>query len=50
MTSKRLFKSADFLQASEDEPIRSVVTESPEHRLLIAWSYFKTIQMSTKLS
>lgn len=36
MTSKRLFKSADFLQASEGEPIRSVVTQSPE-AVVVAW-------------
>lgn len=36
MITKRIFKSAEFYQPSAGEPIRSVVTESPE-AVVVAW-------------
>lgn len=36
MTLSRIFKSGDFLQPSDGEPIRSVVTES-EQAVVVAW-------------
>jgi len=36
MTSERIFKSADFLQPSDDEPIYSVVTQSAD-AVIVAW-------------
>lgn len=42
MISNRLFKSADFLQASAGDPIRSVVTQSQE-AVVVAW-YVQTGQ------
>ena len=36
MSTPRLFKSADFLQPAEGEPIRSVVTQSDE-AVIVAW-------------
>lgn len=37
MTDRRVFDIAEFLQSSEDEPIRSIVRESP-HATIIAWT------------
>lgn len=37
MTDRRVFDIAEFLQSSEDEPIRSIVRESP-HATIIAWN------------
>lgn len=42
MIPTRLFKSADFLQASAGDPIRSVVTQSAE-AVVVAW-YVQTGQ------
>lgn len=36
MASTRIFKSTDFFQPTEGEPIRSVVTET-EHATVVAW-------------
>lgn len=36
MPADRLFKSADFLQPAEGDPIRSVVTQS-SHATVVAW-------------
>lgn len=36
MNTNRLFKSSDFFQPSDGEPIRSVVTQSPE-AVVVAW-------------
>lgn len=36
MSAQRIFSSGDFLQASSGEPVRSVVTESPE-AVVVAW-------------
>jgi quercetin dioxygenase-like cupin family protein len=36
MTSERIFRSSDFFQPSDGEPVRSVVTESP-HAVVVAW-------------
>lgn len=36
MTSQRIFHSSDFLQPADGEPIRSVVTETPD-ATVIAW-------------
>lgn len=36
MDATRIFTSAKFLQPTEGEPIRSVVTES-EHAVVVAW-------------
>lgn len=36
MSAQRIFSSGDFLQASSGEPVRSVVTESPE-ATVVAW-------------
>ncbi|CAN5862642.1 cupin domain-containing protein [soil metagenome] len=36
MTTSRLFKSADFMQATDGEPIRSVVTQSSD-AVVVAW-------------
>ena len=36
MSAQRIFSSSDFLQTSSGEPIRSVVTESPE-AVVVAW-------------
>ena len=37
MTDQRVFDIAEFLQSSEDEPIRSIVRESP-HATIVAWT------------
>jgi quercetin dioxygenase-like cupin family protein len=37
MLMTRLFNSADFLQESDEEPIRSVVTQS-EQQIIVAWT------------
>jgi quercetin dioxygenase-like cupin family protein len=42
MTTTRLFKSADFCQPSDNEPIRTVLSES-EHAVIVAW-YVKAWQ------
>lgn len=36
MQTTRLFNSADFLQADDDVPIRSVITQSKE-QVIVAW-------------
>jgi quercetin dioxygenase-like cupin family protein len=36
MSAERIFNSAKFLQPTDGEPIRSVVTES-EHATIVAW-------------
>lgn len=36
MNPTRIFKSAEFLQPSEGEPIRSVITQSA-HAVVVAW-------------
>jgi len=36
MSEERIFNSSQFLQPSEDEPIRSVVTESKD-AVVVAW-------------
>lgn len=36
MSNQRLYKSSDYMQASDGEPIRSVVVES-EHAVVVAW-------------
>jgi quercetin dioxygenase-like cupin family protein len=36
MRSTRVFNSAEFFQPTEGEPIRSVITESPE-AVVVAW-------------
>ncbi len=36
MNIERIFKSADFFQPTEGEPIRSVVTET-QHAVIVAW-------------
>ncbi len=36
MNTNRIFKSSQFFQPSEGEPIRSVVTESP-NTVVVAW-------------
>lgn len=36
MTSQRIFHSADFLHPADGEPIRSVVTETPE-AVVVVW-------------
>jgi quercetin dioxygenase-like cupin family protein len=36
MTENRIFHSADFLQPTNGEPIRSVISESPESTI-VAW-------------
>jgi quercetin dioxygenase-like cupin family protein len=36
MTAPRIFKSADFMQPAEGEPIRSVITQSAE-ATVVAW-------------
>ena len=36
MTENRIFHSADFLQPTDGEPIRSVISESPESTI-VAW-------------
>ena len=36
MNDGRIFKSANFLQSTDGEPIRSVVTESPD-TVVVAW-------------
>lgn len=36
MTAERIFKSTDFMQPADGEPIRSVVTESPD-AVVVAW-------------
>ncbi len=42
MNQTRIFNSADFFQATDGEPIRSVVTESPD-AVVVAW-YIKPDQ------
>ena len=37
MSDRRVFDIAEFLQSSDDEPIRSIVRESP-HATIIAWT------------
>ncbi len=37
MTDRRVFDIAEFLQTSDDEPVRSIVRESP-HATIIAWT------------
>lgn len=37
MSPERLFKVADFLQPSDGEPIRSVITESAD-AVIVAWT------------
>lgn len=37
MSSDRVFRSADFLQPADGEPLRSVITESPE-AAVVAWT------------
>ena len=36
MTTQRLFKSADFMQPTDGEPIRSVITQSAQ-AAVVAW-------------
>lgn len=36
MSSQRVYKSSDCMQASDGEPLRSVVDES-EHSVIVAW-------------
>jgi quercetin dioxygenase-like cupin family protein len=36
MTPQRIFHSSDFLQAADAEPIRSVITQSPQ-AAVVAW-------------
>jgi quercetin dioxygenase-like cupin family protein len=36
MSATRIFPSAQFLQPSEGEPVRSVITESPD-AVVVAW-------------
>jgi len=36
MSHERLYSSADFFKPSKDDPIRSVVTESPD-AVVVAW-------------
>ena len=36
MNAERIFHSADFFQPSDGEPLRTVVTESPE-AVIVAW-------------
>lgn len=36
MIEHRLFKSADFMQPADGDPIRSVITQSPE-AVVVAW-------------
>jgi quercetin dioxygenase-like cupin family protein len=36
MSATRIFKSADFMQPADGEPIRSVITQSPE-ATVVAW-------------
>jgi quercetin dioxygenase-like cupin family protein len=36
MPSQRIFKSHDFMQPSDGDPIRSVVTQT-EHAVIVAW-------------
>jgi quercetin dioxygenase-like cupin family protein len=36
MAENRIFHSADFLQSTDGEPIRSVISESPESTI-VAW-------------
>lgn len=36
MNNSRVFKSADFLQPADGEPVRSVITES-ENAVVVAW-------------
>lgn len=36
MSNQRVYKSIDFMQVSDGEPIRSVVVES-EHSVIVAW-------------
>jgi quercetin dioxygenase-like cupin family protein len=43
MSLTRIFDSAKFFQPSDDEPIRSVITES-EHSVVVAW-YIKPHQV-----
>jgi quercetin dioxygenase-like cupin family protein len=45
MTTQRIFKVADFIQVSDDEPIRSVITRS-EDSAVVAW-YVKPGQRLT---
>jgi quercetin dioxygenase-like cupin family protein len=42
MSNSRIFKSAEFFQSTDGEPIRSVVTESPD-TVVVAW-YIKPNQ------
>lgn len=36
MSHQRVYKSSDYMQVSDGEPIRSVVVES-EHSVIVAW-------------
>ncbi|OLP16662.1 cupin [Leptolyngbya sp. 'hensonii'] len=36
MTTSRIFTTVEFIQLSEEEPIRSIVTESPE-AVVVMW-------------
>lgn len=36
MGKQRLYKSSDYMQASDGEPIRAVIVES-EHSVVVAW-------------
>lgn len=36
MTTERLFKNGTFFQPSDDEPLRTVISES-EHAVVVAW-------------